>query len=130
MEEKLLFPTNVFSGLVFNDFIEKSTSMVDTYAPYALRCMELDRSHGLVMDEDIHEVIIIDRLHPTPQWMSYDIKRSEATTKINWFIFMKLTCVAKWKTLCIYRHPVGVNVYVWEGRNGAFTYMLRWEEEG
>lgn len=122
-----MFPTDIFIGLVFNDFIEKSPSLLHTYAPYAVRFQRQDDMCILWMEDDSCESICVDQYDgDTPQWISYDVDREMTIKKLNRFIFSNLTCTADTSAYCLFSHPAGVTVCVLKGGGGVYTYMLAW----
>ncbi|WP_163175497.1 hypothetical protein [Bacteroides sp. 51] len=121
---KLLFPTNIFPGLVFNDFVDKDPSMARTYLPYAAWSKKTAKSDVLIMDEDRCEAICIDSLNPIPQWLLYHIDRQRTVATLNRFIFSTLTCIIKDPEYCLFTHPADVYVHVWKDANNVYTYLL------
>ena len=121
-----MFPTDIFIGLVFTDFIDKDPSLLHTYAPYALRLQTLDDSYILWMEEDSCEYICLDRCDDSPQWISYDVDREITIKKLNRFIFSNLTHIMNTVAYCFFSHPSGVSVYVLRGNKGVYTYILAW----
>lgn len=118
------FPTDIFIGLVFNDFIDKVPFMVNTYVPYALRFQKATKSYILIMDEDMHEIIQIDNQSPVPRWLLYSIDREIPIAKLDRFICSKLTCLIKDPLFNLFSHPSDVCVYTWKEDNGIRGYLL------
>lgn len=122
--KKLMFPTNVFIGLIFNDFIDRIPSFVHTYSPYALQFEKLKEEYKLVLDENECETVYIDHLHDNARYISYNVVRESVITKLNRFIFTRLTCVVKEEKYCIFEHPSNIYIYIGKQSDGVYSYLL------
>lgn len=123
---KLTFPTDIFAGLVFNDFVNRNSSLLHTYSKYAVTIKKITRCYALVMDDNVREVINIDHRHETPRWMTYEIERPATVEKLNWAITSGMTCISKGLLYQKYKHQSGLCIHIMKGSRNGYTYLLYW----